>query len=172
MHDKEQILAVHFMIESLLITHFSSRVKPCDRKEVQQEIITKILTKHLTFSEAKGSMRTWLYRLMKNHITDNYRKKKRNIIQAQEDLSYLTIPEDEDGRLKEELIVDRWTQYNELLSRETPINQQIIRFRYEQQMNDIQIAEKLGITEGPLAMRRRRLRLRMKRDYRPNRIME
>jgi RNA polymerase sigma factor (sigma-70 family) len=172
MHKKEHVLAVNFMLETLLVTHFSNRVKPSERKEIQQEIITKILTKNLNYSAVKGSMGQWLYRLIKNHLTDNYRKKKRNIIHTQEDLSYLTIPENEDYRQKEELLVDRWTQYNELLSRETQINQQIMRLRYEQHMNDGQIAEHLGITEGPLAMRRRRLRLKMQQNYRPNRLLE
>ena len=172
MYSKEQILTVNFMIERILQTHFSDLVKPEERSEVHQEIIDKILTKNLQHTDAKGNLGKWLYQLIKNHLTDSFRKKRRSIILPLEDLSYLTIPEDEQDQLKEELHQDRWSQYNDLLSREKPIDQQIVRLKLEQGMKYEEMAEKLYKHKGNLAMRYKRIKERMKLNYQPNRILK
>jgi RNA polymerase sigma factor (sigma-70 family) len=172
MYNKEKILTVNFMIERLLQTHFSDRVRPSERSEVRQEIIDKILSKNLHHFDSRGDLGQWLYRLIKNHLTDTYRKNRRSIIQPLEDLSYLSIPEDEHDLLKEELFLDRWSQYNELLSPEKPIDQQIVRLKHEEGMKYDEMAEKLSKPKGTLAMRYKRVKERMKRNYRPNRLLE
>jgi RNA polymerase sigma factor (sigma-70 family) len=171
-YTKEDYLTVNFMIEKLLVTHFSEWVKPQDRNEVRQEILDKILNKKIQHSDSKGNLGKWLYRLIKNHLTDSFRKNRRSIIQPIEDLSYLSIPEDESELLKEELFIDRWTQYNELLSREHPLDEQIVRLRHEKGLKYKQIASELSIPEGPLAMRYKRIRARLKENYRQIRLEE
>lgn len=171
MYNKEKILTVNCMIERLLQTHFSDRVRPSERSEVRQEIIDKILSKNLQHTEARGDLGQWLYRLIQNHLTDTFRKNRRSIIQPLEDLSYLTIPEDED-LLKEELHIDRWSQYNELLSRENSVDQQIVRLKHEKGLKYDEISRVLAVPKGPLAMRYKRIKMKMNRDYRPNRLFE
>ena len=171
-YTKEELLTVHYLIGQLLRTHFTDWVKPQDRDEVRQELIEKILQKNLKHCESKGSADKWLYRLIKNHLTDTYRKKSRSIIQSMEDLSSLHMQEDEQDALKEELFVDRWNQYNQLLANEKAIDEQIVRLRHEKGMKYEQIARVLSISEGRLPMRYKRIKERLKRDYRPNRLLE
>jgi len=172
MYNKEYILIINYRIEHLLKTHFSNRVKPADRSEVRQEIITKILSKQLHHTEEKGNLGKWLYRLIQNHLTDNFRKSKKRFVFPFEDLSYLCIPEDEQDFYKEELLVDRMTQYSDLLAREKPIDQQLMRLKYDQKLSYDQIAEILNLEKGVLAMRQKRIKTRLVRDYKPNRRIE
>jgi RNA polymerase sigma factor (sigma-70 family) len=171
-YTKEDYLTVNFMIEQLLVTHFSEWVKPQDRNEVRQEILDKMLTKKIQHSDAKGNLGKWLYRLIKNHLTDSFRKNRRNIIQPMEDLSYLSIPVDDSELLREELFIDRWTQYNDLLARENPMDEKIVRLRHEKGLKYKQIASELSMPEGPLAMRYKRIKARLKENYRHNRLLE
>jgi RNA polymerase sigma factor (sigma-70 family) len=171
MHNKEEIKLFDRLISKLLITHFSNLVKSSDRDDVKQEIISKIVFKKLTVSMEKGTAEKWLYRLIKNYLIDQFRKKKTTIY-LKEDFSDMVIPVDATSNLEEELFEDRWNQYNELLARENPIDQKIFRLRFEEGLCDKEVASRLGVPINLLAMRRRRVRLRMKKDYRPNRGVE
>jgi RNA polymerase sigma-70 factor (ECF subfamily) len=172
MYKKEEVLTINFMIERIIQTHFSDRVKPEERNEVRQEVIDKILTKRLRHSDTKGNLGKWLYRVIQNHLTDNYRIKKRRMEQFVDDLSYHASVGDENDHLSEELHTDRMTQYNHLLSEERLMDQTIVRLRHEEGMSYEQIAEKLATPKGRLAMRYKRVKERMRRNYRPNRILE
>jgi DNA-directed RNA polymerase specialized sigma24 family protein len=88
------------------------------------------------------------------------------------DLSNLSRMEEEEDHLKEELLSDRWSQYNHLLSKEKMLDQSIVRMRHEEGMSYEQIADKLALPKGPLAMRYKRAKARLKMEYRPNRILD
>jgi RNA polymerase sigma-70 factor (ECF subfamily) len=172
MYTKEELLTIHFMCGQMLRIHFTSWVKPQDRNEVQQEIIEKILLKKLKHTHSKGAMGAWLYRLIKNHLTDSFRKKQRNKVHSVEDLSYFNICEDPSEANYEELHTDQWNQYNELLSREKPIDQQLVRLKHEKGMKYEEISRELGIPKDRLAMRYRRTVARLEKNYQPNRWQE
>lgn len=172
MYKKEQVITIHFMIEQMLRTHFADRVHPGDRDEIRQEILEKIMSKNLGHDDAKGSMGQWLYRVIQNHLTDNFRLKRKNILVSMESLSHFTNHENEEDLLKEELFADRWTQFNQILSKEKAIDQQIIQMRHEQDLSYEQIAEKLAVPVGGLAMRYKRTKARLKKNYRPNRLIK
>jgi RNA polymerase sigma factor (sigma-70 family) len=117
-------------------------------------------------------MGAWLYRLIKNHLTDSFRKKQRNKVHSVEDLSYFKICEDPSEANYEELHTDQWNQYNELLSREKPIDQQLVRLKHEKGMKYEEISRELGIPKDRLAMRYRRTVARLEKNYQPNRWQE
>ena len=172
MYKKEEVLTINFIIEQMLRTHFSDRVKPADRNEVRQEILDKLLSKKLRHVDAKGNVSQWLYRIIQNHLTDNFRMKKRRMEQSLDDFSRLINFADEYDQMTEELLMDRMTQFNHLLSKEKMIDQTIVRLRHEEEMSYEQIAEKLGTPKGPLAMRYKRVKARLKANYQPNRLIE
>jgi RNA polymerase sigma factor (sigma-70 family) len=156
----------------MLRTHFSDRVKTSDRNEVRQEILDKLLSKKLRHTDAKVNVTHWIYRVIQNHLTDNFRMKKRRMEQSLDDFSHLTSYADENDQMSEELLMDRMTQFNHLLSKEKIIDQTIVRLRHEDEMSYEKIAEKLATPKGPLAMRYKRVKARLKANYRPNRLLE
>ena len=171
MYTKEELLTLHFMSGQMLRMHFSSWVKPQDRNEVQQEIIEKILIKNLSHSNSRGSMGAWLFRLIQNHLTDAYRKSQRNKVHCYADLSYFNGCEDPSEANLEELHTDRWNQYNELLAREKPQDEQLVRLKHEKGMSYEEISKKLGVPKERLAMRYRRTVARLEKNYQPNRYL-
>jgi RNA polymerase sigma factor (sigma-70 family) len=171
-YHKEELITINFLIEQILCSHFSSWVKPQDRDEVRQELMYKILQKKLKHSDLKGNIGQWLYRLIQNHLTDTFRKNRRSIIHPLDDLSYLSIPEDEEDLMKEELHTDRWNQYTKLLSRENSIDQQLVRLKHEKGLKYDDISRKLHIPIKRLAMRYKRIKVRLNREFRPNRLLE
>lgn len=172
MYTKEELLTIHFMSGQMLRTHFYSWVKPQDRNEVQQEIIEKILVKKLTHSNSKGALGAWLFRLIKNHLTDSFRKKQRNKVHCYEDLSYFNPVVDASREDLEAAHTDQWNQYNELLAKEKPADAQLVRMKHEQGMKYEEIAQELGIPKERLAMRYRRTVARLEKNYQPNRWQE
>jgi RNA polymerase sigma factor (sigma-70 family) len=172
MYTKEELITIHVMIDQMLQTHFGDRTKPGDREEIRQEILEKIISKKLRHNEDKGTLGNWLYRVVQNHITDIYRIKRREILVHMESISHFGFMEDEEEQLKEELFADRWTQFNHLLSKEKDIDQRIVHLRHEHEMSYEQIAEHLALPVGPLAMRYKRTKERLKKNYRPNRLAD
>jgi RNA polymerase sigma factor (sigma-70 family) len=172
MYKKEELLSVHFMIEKLLITHFSKRVKPESRNEIRQEIIEKIMNKNLSHDEEKGSMSKWLHRLIQNHLNDLHRKKKRSFIRTSDNFEQFKIEDDDTAILKEELLADRMIQLDDLLSKEKPENQTHIRSFYVEKKSEDEIAKLINKKAKNLAMDRLRIKARLKKGYRPNRLLE
>ena len=172
MYTKEELLTIHFMCGQMLRTHFTSWVKPQNRKEIQQEIIEKILVKNLKHTDGRGSIGAWLYRMIQNHLTDSFRKKRRNKVHCYEDLSYFNPVVDSSGEDREEAHIDQWNQYNELLAKEKPSDAQLVRLKHEKGMKYEEIAQALGIPKDRLAMRYRRTVARLEKNYQPNRWKE
>ncbi len=63
-------------------------------KDVTQEIIIKILTKLALFNSDKGSFRTWLYKIVFNHVINLKKSKYKHTFEFDE--SYFTSIPDED----------------------------------------------------------------------------
>lgn len=70
---------------------------PDDASDVTQEILIKIITRLSSYDPAKGSFRTWLYRIVKNHVITMKQKphEKRLSSSMDEFFSYIMeIPDD------------------------------------------------------------------------------
>jgi len=53
---------------------FRMVANPADTEDITQEILLKMITKLSTYNHKKASFRTWLYRIMVNHVI-NMRKR-------------------------------------------------------------------------------------------------
>lgn len=53
---------------------FRMVASPADAEDITQEILLKVITKLFTYDHRKASFRTWLYRIMTNHVI-NMRKR-------------------------------------------------------------------------------------------------
>jgi len=169
---KQEILAIHFTIERLLITHFSKRVMPQDRNEIRQAITEKIILQNLSHDETKGTLNKWLYRIIQNYLNDLHRKKKRSFIRTTDNFEQFKIEDDDTAILKEELLADRMIQLDDLLSKEKPENQKHIRSFYVEKKSEDEIAKLINKKAKNLAMDRLRIKARLKKGYRPNRLLE
>lgn len=167
MYTKEELLTIHFMCGQMLRVHFSSWVKPQDRIEIQQEIIEKILLKNLQHNASRGALGAWLFRLIKNHLTDSFRKKQRNKVHCYDDLSFLNASNDPTDAIRQQLQLHQWNQYNALLALEKPDDAQLVRMKHEKGMKYEEIAKELGIPKERLAMRYRRTVARLEKNYKP-----
>ena len=55
-------------------TTFRMVLTPEDAEDVTQEILVKLITKLSTFDPAKGKFRTWLYRVVANHVLNMHKR--------------------------------------------------------------------------------------------------
>ena len=65
---KQEILAIHFTIERLLITYFSKRVMPQDRNEIRQAITEKFILQNLSHDETKGNITKWIFKKITDYL--------------------------------------------------------------------------------------------------------
>jgi RNA polymerase sigma factor (sigma-70 family) len=156
--------AVNQLVKEVLNRYFANRVSWNDRKDYQNDIMEKIISKGLNHDALKGSMKTWVYQIVKNHIIDQERKSKKSKVFFKDDLSYYDSAEDDfDMRMKEEL-EDRFTIYGQLLgSLPNETDADIIQLFYGENLSNKEVAERLSLPEGSLAMRRNRIKKRLKK---------
>jgi hypothetical protein len=99
-------------------------------------------------------------------------KKKRSFIRTSDNFEQFKIEDDDTAILKEELLADRMIQLDDLLSKEKPENQTHIRSFYVEKKSEDEIAKLINKKAKNLAMDRLRIKARLKKGYRPNRLLE
>ncbi len=90
---------------------------PADAEDVTQEILIKLVTKLSTYDPQKGAFRTWLYRIVANHVISMKKKKYEAIFASFEDSAEVVekMPDQsingltESKVLAEELKIKCWT---------------------------------------------------------------
>jgi RNA polymerase sigma factor (sigma-70 family) len=164
-YNSREINQISKTIQKFLNERFSNLVKPCDRMDCSQDIVERIVRRNLQHDAAIGSMEAWLSRVVKNHLIDESRRKKKLVMVLKDNFDRSENLLDEDGSEYEELISEKMEQYENLLSEETEENQQIMRLYYEHNLSDNEIADLLGISVNALPMRRLRSRAKMKKRY-------
>jgi RNA polymerase sigma factor (sigma-70 family) len=60
---------------------------PADAEDVTQEILIKLISKLSSYDEKKGAFRTWLYRIVANHVINMKKKKYEYIFTSFEECS-------------------------------------------------------------------------------------
>jgi DNA-directed RNA polymerase specialized sigma24 family protein len=105
-------------------------------------------------------------------LNDLHRKKKRSFIRTSDNFEQFKIEDDDTAILKEELLADRMIQLDDLLSKEKPENQTHIRSFYVEKKSEDEIAKLINKKAKNLAMDRLRIKARLKKGYRPNRLLE
>lgn len=71
MYTKEELLAIHFTLEKLIITEFKHQIKPEQIQEVRDRIIRRINEKNLHHPKENKSMSGWLNELILQEIREN-----------------------------------------------------------------------------------------------------
>ncbi len=98
---------------------------PSDAEDVTQEILIKLITKLSTFDPEKGAFRTWLYRIVANHVLTMKKKRYETFFASFEESAadIEKIPDQtihglpESGVLVNELKIKCWTAMLLCLSR-------------------------------------------------------
>ena len=85
---------------------------PQDAEDVTQEILIKMMTKLSTF-QGKSSFRTWLYRIVANHVINMKRRKWEYVFSSFErygsvidDLPYKDPPDAQSGPVEVDLLIE------------------------------------------------------------------
>ncbi len=58
---------------------------PQDAEDISQEILVKLITKLATYESEKGLFRTWLYRIVANHVLNMKRRKYEHVFSSLDD---------------------------------------------------------------------------------------
>jgi len=166
MYNHMELLTVNTTIRQMIRQQFRHMVSKQQQDDVAQDLMEKIIRKKLQHNPDKGTLKSWLYSLIYNHLTDIFRKKKRlpvvgslELQQEPEDISSTTMAYEMEH-------IDKFKQYQLILSTESERNRQIIKLFYEQRLTDKQIGEQLSMEPSAVTMRRSRARERIKRKYR------
>ena len=134
-----------------------------DIKELKQEILSlKIIPSINLWDPERGQLSTWLYRIVQNHLIDNYRKKNLNV-----ELTSFTSKYNDDGRTShsspidlevEELhhvapenTYDKEKVYNLVhnsINELAPKYRSLVELRFLEEMSYEEIAEKLDLPIG------------------------
>jgi RNA polymerase sigma factor (sigma-70 family) len=98
LNGKREALAMLIVLHQSWIYNISFRMvlKAEDAEEITQEILIKTLTKLSTYDSKKGAFRTWLYRIVINHVA-NMKKRgyERSISTLENYYSFVeTIPDE------------------------------------------------------------------------------
>lgn len=64
-----------------------------DAEDITQEILIKVITKLSTYNHEKSSFRTWLYRVVANHVINMKSSKKEKIISSMIDIHSNDLPD-------------------------------------------------------------------------------
>jgi|LakMenEpi03Aug12_release.lakeMendotaPanAssembly.Ray.scaffolds.fasta_scaffold1649550_1 hypothetical protein len=71
MYTKEELLAIHFTLEKLIITEFQHQIKPEQIQEVRDRVVQRIYEENLRHPKENKSMSGWLNELILQEISEN-----------------------------------------------------------------------------------------------------
>lgn len=116
-------------------------------EEVVQDVFTKAWHQASTYDEARGSVRTWLYAIARNAVTDAERRRGRRPPAAPPDPPDVAS---HDESIEHALL--RW-QVDLALERLTPDHRQVLRMGHFEGCSLAQIAERTGLPLGTVKSR-------------------
>lgn len=67
-------LEINNLVSEILTKNFSRRVLYHDRRDYQNDIMEKVIRQGLVHDEKRGSLKAWVYSIVRNHIIDQERK--------------------------------------------------------------------------------------------------
>ena len=71
MYTKEELLAIHFTLEKLIITEFQYQIKPEQIQEVRDRVVLRISEENLQHQKENKSISGWLNELILQEISEN-----------------------------------------------------------------------------------------------------
>lgn len=81
-------LEINNLVSEILTKNFSRRVLYHDRRDYQNDIMEKVIRQGLVHDEKRGSLKAWVYSIVRNHIIDQERKYQKRKLYYTDDLSY------------------------------------------------------------------------------------
>lgn len=154
-------LEINNLVSEILTKNFSRRVLYHDRRDYQNDIMEKVIRQGLVHDEKRGSLKAWVYSIVRNHIIDQERKYQKRKLYYTDDFSYCESPDDcTELREKEELEAQFYL-YDQLIEQESEKNKKIMDLFYFQHCSNKEVAKALSIRENGLAMTRKRIKIRL-----------
>ncbi len=124
---------------------------PADGEELAQEVLTAAC-RSLPRFRGRSTLRTWLYRVARNKLTDFYQRQGRG---PRKTLPYETVElADSDPDAEAEMVlVQRRQRLARALSSLGPEDRQVLSLRVDQELPYAEIARILGVRTGAAKMR-------------------
>lgn len=156
-------LEINNLVSEILTKNFSRRVLYHDRRDYQNDIMEKIIRQRLVHDEKRGSLKAWVYSIVRNHIIDQERKYQKRKLNYTDDLSYFESPDDGTELREKEELEAQFYLYDQLIEQEPAQNKKIMDLFYFQHCSNKEVAKALSISESGLAMTRNRIKKRLKK---------
>lgn len=161
---RQEVEFINVFILTCLNTTYSKRVTPSNREDYKQDILIKVILQYHRYDPAKGTVKQWVGRIIKNYIIDQERKNPP--INYCDDLSFHGEKENEYDLDADKLYQDRLTHLNDMLDEESEENREMLKDFYLNGLSNHEIARIYHQSESVLAMRRKRFKERVRRTYR------
>ena len=156
-------LEINNLVSEILTKNFSRRVLYHDRRDYQNDIMEKVIRQGLVHDEKRGSLKAWVYSIVRNHIIDQERKYQKRKLYYTDDLSYCESPDDVTELREKEELEAQFYLYDQLIEQEPAQNKKIMELFYFQHCSNKEVAKALSISESGLAMTRNRIKKRLKK---------
>ena len=157
-------LEINNLVHEILTNNFSRRVLYHDRRDYQNDIMEKVIRQRLIHDEKRGSLKAWVYSIVRNHIIDQERKHQKRKLNYTDDLSYYESPDDGTELREKEELEEQFYLYDQLIEQEPAQNKKIMDLFYFQHCSNKEVAKALSISENGLAMTRNRIKKRLKKN--------
>ncbi len=156
-------LEINNLVSEILTKNFSRRVLYHDRRDYQNDIMEKVIRQSLVHDEKRGSLKAWVYSIVRNHIIYQERKYQKRKLYYTDDLSYFESPDDGTELREKEELEAQFYLYDQLIEQEPAQNKKIMDLFYFQHCSNKEVAKALSISENGLAMARNRIKKRLKK---------
>jgi RNA polymerase sigma-70 factor (ECF subfamily) len=163
----EELVRSHTRLVYGACYRFTGRVD--EAHDLTQEVFLRVFRSLHTFNPESGAFRTWLVRLTRNLLIDNYRKnKKHQIVDALDDQIYALEETSGLGGQADRLLRRREAQeaLQSALSQLSPELREAVILRDFQELEYREIGESLDIPEGTVKSRINRGRRELARRLR------
>ena len=163
LNEQESKFISDFIYECLN-SSYSKRVRHCNRGDYAHDIFLKVHSKFYKYDPAKGTLKQWVGRIIKNYIIDQERKNPP--INYYDDLSFHGEKVNDYDFDADELFQDRLTHLHKMLGQETVENREMLEDFYFNGLSNNEVAKKYHQSESVQAMRRKRFKERVRRTFR------
>ena len=122
-----------------------------------EDLVSEAFVKAILSWDGKGSLKSWLFRVLKNQFVDETRKKKKKAEVPEEYLLNLPDPDQRERKEAEQYFEEqKWL--NERIQRMRPADQELMILTLYSGMKDADIAAQMNISVQNLRVKRHRIK--------------
>ncbi|MBP3199017.1 MAG: sigma-70 family RNA polymerase sigma factor [Butyrivibrio sp.] len=122
-----------------------------------EDLVSEAFVKAILSWDGKGSLKSWLFRVLKNQFIDETRKKKKKAEVPEEYLLNLPDPDQRERKEAEQYFEEqKWL--NEQIQRMRPADQELMILTLYSGMKDADIAAQMNISVQNLRVKRHRIK--------------